>query len=335
MGSQSLAQTVFEDAVFEHYRGYLRRNDPQKLRSQSRTDDSRGIGDILKRYPATAPLSDELAAVIRGFRDVECLLADYSSDIARIVRHEPAQVQFTMFWTGEEAIHGFALDEVLIAYGANTPREVRDDKARLLTTCKWDPSKVDVRFLDPWYGPMCYVTLQEKVTGNGYRWLRRSAEREGHIGLAKICQRLAEEEFRHHGFYYGMAKLALSYQPDKLKRQMTEVVTDFAMPGRYAIPFQQAETATPDNPLPSALPAYDEWTKTAQRLGIVPDPLFAVPLAARLRRKSEVLRLDEHTIEGQRVACWNEHVASVLQILKGLGIELPRELRYLAPIPVA
>lgn len=327
------ARLAFEDAVFEHYRNYIRKNDPQRTKSGLAPGrESRGIENILQKYPPTQPLSSEIAMVLRGFRDVECLLADYSSDIARIVRNEPAQVQFTMFWTGEEALHGWALDEILIAHGTDTPRKVRNDKAQLLTTCRWDPSKIDIRFLDPWYGPVCYVTLQERVTANGYRWLGERAKEMGYTALWLICKRLEGEEARHGAFYLGMARLALSFQSEKLRAQMVDVIEDFAMPGKYALPID-AENA--DKTTKSALPEYEAWTKTAQSLGIVPDPIFAVPVATRLQRQNRVLSVDEYTQERRRIDCWNSHVKSVLGILRELKIELPRKLRYLQPIPTA
>lgn len=329
MEHSTLAMKQFESAVFEHYHQYVARMDPEATHNRSpRQGGSRGIQDILQRYPPERPPSPEATAVIIGYKSVEYLLPDYSKMISKIVRDNPSQLRFNMFWTGEEAMHGWALDEYLVASGARTRREVEQDYRETLQH-EWDPLVFNSNFADPWYSAVTYVTLQEKATALGYSALAKVAEREGQTALKLICKRLAGEESRHFAFYYGIAKLAASFNFKRLSEALTLATEEFAMPGKYAY-LRKEDTPQEEK---ETLKGYEEWTRVAQNLGTVPDPLFAVRTIARAKR-GRLLNAEEWQNERQRITCWNNYTEAFRDIFKGLEIPMtsPR-LQNLVPIP--
>ncbi len=317
MEPSTLAREQFEHAIHNLYRQYIFDEDARRQKPSQRNSDVRirGIREILERYPPSKP-PDEIRTVLHGFGDVENLLKDYGPVITSIVRDSPSQTRFTLWWVGEEALHGAAIEEYLMASGAYTQKEINDN-FRAATAAPWEPIRHNPHFAEVWYGAICYVAVQELITQLSYQNFTRPASACGQTALKLILQRLASEEARHHVFYRSVAELALSFDPERLIHNLTLVCQEFAMPGKFA-----------------GLPYYDEWTKVAQDLGIVADARFAYGRLAR-EEKGRVMSVETAEANAQRISCWDNYVAGIRGIFRNLRIPFPEEsLPLLKPIPV-
>lgn len=328
MFDSTLAEEQFRDAIFHHYLEYARRRNPDTLlesavsialerQSQGKVQrEGYSTESIFKRHPITHAPSPELIQIVIGFLEVEALIPDYSSVITKIVRPYAASVFFTQGWTGEEKVHSDLLGEWLFQSGTWTTRQWRLHLESTLNN-SWDAVFFNENFANIFYGPISYVTIQEKRTAKAYKKLKERAQYEKQLGLVEICRLLERDEMRHHAFYLGMSRIALRYAPTTFPAYFAAAYEGFHMPGKYV--------RRPDGE--QGIPHYDDWTNTAQQLGVVPDPKWAINIGRILRLGRET-DLHDHNFRA-RLDCWNDMIISDREIFQQLGIPLAKTLQRL------
>lgn len=315
MHTSTLAAEQFADAIFDHFWDYLSKTDPEPTSMKPRLSSSRNIIQILHEDPVTQDPDPQIVEVTVGFMGVELLLPDYVKIITQIVRDSASQALFTMKWAGEEILHSYAFGEWLKHAGSHSTRQLQQAINSALAT-PWDPIAHNASFNDPWYGAIAYVTLQEKITAWVYQCAARIADRMGQPALARIFRRLARDESRHFAFYKGIGLLALSYMPEKTIQVYKQAAEEFAMPGKYG-----------------GIPNYDQWTKTGQQLGIVPDPFFAARGIRRLERGKVTLE-ELFSTEEDRIFCWNGYINAIRGIFDSMGIPAPASFQNAPIFPI-
>lgn len=278
-----------------------------------------GIMDILSRHPAPVHPPDNLVMIVKGFMAVEMLLPDYIKVILSLVRDSAGRQFFLGIWNGEEAFHHWALDKWLEYAGVWEGPEVIQFYKEATATA-WDPithpkapriPRTEVSFFaDPWYGNG-YVTLQEKATSLGYRWLGRFAKRVGQDALAEICKRLAMEEMGHHTFYRNVSEIMMAHDPERFIYLFEHAYEDFEMPAKY-----------------TELVDYVAWSTQAGIEGVIPvDPRLQAVLNRREKRQSPIPTPELIERSRARAECWNQHVKGMQQIFNQLNIPMPPKLR--------
>lgn len=302
---------VYLDRLYDLYRRYALKNDPQTLRVEGVTTGSLKIpmdlDGILKQYPIEQPPSPNLVRIVIGFLDVEAMIPDYARVIASCVRDDVARTYFNARWTGEEAVHGWLLSEWLIAAGVWNSRTSRRHFDQCLSV-EWNPIPFSPRHGELLYGPTSYVTIQEKRTSIGYEGMEILAKAQKQNALAAICRRLKMEEARHYGFYLQVAQLSQQCFPTQFPEAFRLAHADFAMPGKYI--------------LEGELPDYEGWTKVAQAEGVVPDPIAMIRLRKQLQSDQAIT---DDTI-ARRAHCWNRVMGADREIFSSLGLDLPDSL---------
>ena len=149
-------------------------------------------------------------------------LPSYHTEIAFSMGRDGAWNSWLNRWTAEEARHGIVLRDYLMATRGVDPNELEDLRM----------AHMQVGYETPYPNDMLhtvdYVTFQELAT-------RISHRNTGRISNDAICEgmlaRVALDENLHMLFYRNLLGAALKLEPNATMRAITDVVTNFQMPG--------------------------------------------------------------------------------------------------------
>ena len=125
-------------------------------------------------------------------------------------------------WTAEEARHGIAIRDYLMATRGVNPYELEDLRMAHMSLGYQTPYENDMLHT------IAYVTFQELAT----RISHRNTGKISDDAIAEnMMQRIALDENLHMLFYRNTLGAALELEPNATMRAITDVVTNFDMPG--------------------------------------------------------------------------------------------------------
>ena len=149
-------------------------------------------------------------------------LPSYHTEIAFSMGRDGAWNSWLNRWTAEEARHGIVLRDYLMAPRGVDPNELEDLRMAHMQVGYETPYPNDMLHT------VAYVTFQELAT-------RISHRNTGRISNDAICEgmlaRVALDENLHMLFYRNLLGAALKLEPNTTMRAITDVVTNFQMPG--------------------------------------------------------------------------------------------------------
>ena len=149
-------------------------------------------------------------------------LPSYHTEIALSMARDGAWNSWINRWTAEEARHSIVLRDYLMATRGVDPNELEDLRMAHMQVGYETPYETDMLHT------VSYVTFQELAT-------RISHRNTGKISNDPICEgmlaRVALDENLHMLFYRNLLGAALELEPNAAMRAITDVVTNFQMPG--------------------------------------------------------------------------------------------------------
>ena len=149
-------------------------------------------------------------------------LPSYHTEIAFSMGRDGAWNSWLNRWTAEEARHGIVLRDYLMATRGVDPNELEDLRMAHMQVGYETPYPNDMLHT------VAYVTFQELAT-------RISHRNTGRISNDAICEgmlaRVALDENLHMLFCRNLLGAALKLEPNATMRAITDVVTNFQMPG--------------------------------------------------------------------------------------------------------
>jgi len=149
-------------------------------------------------------------------------LPSYHTEIAISMSRDGAWNTWINRWTAEEARHSIVLRDYLMATRGVDPVELEDLRMAHMQVGYETPYPNDMLHT------VAYVTFQELAT-------RISHRNTGRISHDAICEgmlaRVALDENLHMLFYRNLLGEAIKLEPNAAMRAITDVVTNFQMPG--------------------------------------------------------------------------------------------------------
>jgi acyl-[acyl-carrier-protein] desaturase len=149
-------------------------------------------------------------------------LPSYHTEIAIAMGRDGAWGSWIERWTAEENRHGIVMRDYLMATRGVDPYELEDLRMAHMQLGYQTPYETDMLHT------VAYVSFQELAT-------RISHRNTGKISNDPICegmlQRIAADENLHMIFYRNLLGNAMDLEPNAAMRAITDVVTNFAMPG--------------------------------------------------------------------------------------------------------
>jgi acyl-[acyl-carrier-protein] desaturase len=195
--------------------------------------DGRNFDGALDGDPWT-PEDSKLSGVARSALVVNLLTEDnlpsYHHEIAVIFGRDAAWGDWVHRWTAEEGRHGMAIRDYLLTTRAVDPVQLEELRMQHMSTGYQSAHHQDL------LRSLAYVSFQELAT----RVSHRNTGRLTNDPVAdRLLARVATDENLHMIFYRNLLGAALSLAPDQAMRAITDVVTDFAMPGTDIAGFQR------------------------------------------------------------------------------------------------
>ena len=149
-------------------------------------------------------------------------LPSYHTEIAIAMGRDGAWGNWIERWTAEENRHGIVMRDYLMATRGVDPYELEDLRMAHMSLGYQTPYETDMLHT------VAYVSFQELAT-------RISHRNTGRISNDPTCeamlQRIALDENLHMIFYRNLLGKAIDLEPNAAMRAITDVVTNFAMPG--------------------------------------------------------------------------------------------------------
>ena len=149
-------------------------------------------------------------------------LPSYHTEIALSMGRDGAWNTWLNRWTAEEGRHRIVLRDYLMATRGVNPDELEDLRMAHMAVGYETP------YVNDMLHTVSYVTFQELAT-------RISHRNTGKISDDPICEgmlaRVALDENLHMLFYRNLLGAALELEPNAAMRAITDVVTNFQMPG--------------------------------------------------------------------------------------------------------
>ncbi len=149
-------------------------------------------------------------------------LPSYHTEIALSMGRDEAWNTWLNRWTAEEGRHSIVLRDYLMATRGVNPDELEDLRMAHMAVGYETP------YVNDMLHTVSYVTFQELAT-------RISHRNTGKISDDPICEgmlaRVALDENLHMLFYRNLLGAALELEPNAAMRAITDVVTNFQMPG--------------------------------------------------------------------------------------------------------
>lgn len=179
---------------------------------------------------AWEPADSTLPEVARTALVVNLLTEDnlpsYHRQIATLFGRDGAWGTWVHRWTAEEARHGTAIRDYLLATRGVDPYDLERSRMAHMSQGYASPHEDD-----PLHA-IAYVALQELAT-------RISHRNTGRISGEPVCEallaRIAADENLHMVFYRNLLSALLEIAPDEAMRALRDVIADFRMPG-HGIP---------------------------------------------------------------------------------------------------
>ena len=149
-------------------------------------------------------------------------LPSYHTEIAISMGRDGAWGNWIERWTAEEARHGIAIRDYLMATRGVNPYELEDLRMAHMSLGYQTPYENDMLHT------IAYVTFQELAT----RISHRNTGKISDDPIAEnMMQRISLDENLHMLFYRNTLGAALELEPNATMRAITDVVTNFDMPG--------------------------------------------------------------------------------------------------------
>lgn len=149
-------------------------------------------------------------------------LPSYHTEIAISMGRDGAWGNWVERWTAEEARHSIVIRDYLMATRGVDPYELEDLRMAHMQLGYTTPYDKDMLHT------VAYVSFQELAT----RISHRNTGRISKDPIAEaLLQRVALDENLHMIFYRNLFGKALELEPNAAMRAITDVVSDFAMPG--------------------------------------------------------------------------------------------------------
>ncbi|CAB4529745.1 unannotated protein [freshwater metagenome] len=149
-------------------------------------------------------------------------LPSYHTEIALSMGRDGAWGTWINRWTAEEARHSIVLRDYLMATRGVDPEELEDLRMAHMQVGYETPYENDMLHT------VAYVSFQELAT-------RVSHRNTGRISNDAVCEgmlaRVALDENLHMLFYRNLLAEAIRLEPSAAMRAITDVVTNFQMPG--------------------------------------------------------------------------------------------------------
>lgn len=149
-------------------------------------------------------------------------LPSYHSEIAIAMGRDGAWGNWLERWTAEEARHAIVIRDYLMATRGVDPYELEDLRMAHMQLGYQTPYDSDMLHT------VAYVSFQELAT----RISHRNTGRISNDPIAEsLLQRVSLDENLHMIFYRNLLGKAIDLEPNAAMRAITDVVTNFAMPG--------------------------------------------------------------------------------------------------------
>jgi len=149
-------------------------------------------------------------------------LPSYHTEIAISMGRDGAWGNWIERWTAEEARHSIAIRDYLMATRGVDPYELEDLRMAHMQLGYETPYDKDMLHT------VAYVSFQELAT----RISHRNTGRISNDPIAEgLLQRVALDENLHMIFYRNLLGKAIDLEPNAAMRAITDVVSNFAMPG--------------------------------------------------------------------------------------------------------
>jgi acyl-[acyl-carrier protein] desaturase len=175
----------------------------------------------------------EMSDVARSALIVNLLTEDnlpsYHHEIATLFGRDAAWGDWVHRWTAEEGRHGIAIRDYLLTTRAVDPVQ--------LERLRMDHMSTGYTALhDDMVRSLAYVSFQELATRVSHR---NTGKITGDAVGDQLLARVAADENLHMVFYRNLLGAALELDPSQTMRAITDVVTQFAMPGTDIAGFQR------------------------------------------------------------------------------------------------
>ena len=149
-------------------------------------------------------------------------LPSYHSEITLSMGRDGAWGNWIERWTAEEGRHSIVIRDYLMATRGVDPYELEDLRMAHMSLGYQTPYENDMLHT------IAYVSFQELAT----RISHRNTGKISDDPIAEaMMQRIALDENLHMIFYRNTLKAALDLEPNAAMRAITDVVTNFDMPG--------------------------------------------------------------------------------------------------------
>lgn len=149
-------------------------------------------------------------------------LPSYHSEIAIAMGRDGAWGNWLERWTAEEARHAIVIRDYLMATRGVDPYELEDLRMAHMQLGYQTPYDSDMLHT------VAYVSFQELAT----RISHRNTGKISNDPIAEsMLQRVSLDENLHMIFYRNLLGKAIDLEPNAAMRAITDVVTNFAMPG--------------------------------------------------------------------------------------------------------
>jgi acyl-[acyl-carrier-protein] desaturase len=149
-------------------------------------------------------------------------LPSYHTEIVLSMGRDGAWGTWIDRWTAEEGRHSIVIRDYLMVAREVNPYELEDLRMAHMSLGYATPYENDMLHT------IAYVTFQELATRISHRNTGKIANDDI---VENMMQRISLDENLHMLFYRNTISAALELEPDAAMRAITDVVTNFAMPG--------------------------------------------------------------------------------------------------------
>jgi len=149
-------------------------------------------------------------------------LPGYHREIATLFGRDGAWGTWVNRWTAEENRHGIVIRDYLTVTRAVDP--VALERARMIHM----QGGYEADHGDKMLHALAYVSFQELATRVSHR---NTGKASGDPACERMLTRVAADENLHMLFYRNLLAAAFELAPDETMRAVTDVVTNFQMPG--------------------------------------------------------------------------------------------------------
>ena len=149
-------------------------------------------------------------------------LPSYHTEITLSMGRDGAWGNWIERWTAEEGRHAIVIRDYLMATRGVDPYELEDLRMAHMSLGYQTPYENDMLHT------IAYVSFQELATRISHRNTGKISDEPIAEGM---MQRIALDENLHMIFYRNTLKAALDLEPNAAMRAITDVVTNFDMPG--------------------------------------------------------------------------------------------------------